>query len=276
MAANRLLEWVARIAVPGSIALGGLSASMYNVDGGHRAVLFDRFRGILPNPVGEGTHFLVPWFQEAFVLDARTRPRIIPSQTGSKDMQQVALTLRVLLRPDAERLPAIYRELGSDFDERVLPSIGNEVLKAIVAQYNAEELITQREQVSQRIREDLTKRATEFNIILEDVSITHLTFSREFTNAVERKVIAQQEAERARFIVEKAEREKEAAIIRAEGESKAAEMISEALKKAGNGHIELRRIEASKEIAETLSNGKNVTYLPSGGGNNVLLGLNNN
>lgn len=85
----------------------------------------------------------------------------------------------------------------------MLPSIGNEVLKSIVAQFDAAELITQREIVSSRIREDLLKRANEFNIELEDVSITHMTFGKEFTRAVEQKQIAQQEAERARYTVER-------------------------------------------------------------------------
>ena len=85
----------------------------------------------------------------------------------------------------------------------MLPSIGNEVLKSIVAQFDAAELITQREIFSSRIREDLLKRANEFNIELEDVSITHMTFGKEFTRAVEQKQIAQQEAERARYTVER-------------------------------------------------------------------------
>ncbi len=102
-----------------------------------------------------------------------------------------------------------------------------------------------------------------------------MTFGREFTAAVEQKQIAQQEAERAKFIVEKAEQEKLASIIRAEGESTAADLISSALQKAGPGHIELRRIEASRDIAATLSQSGNVTYLPSGsqGGANMLLAL---
>ena len=126
-----------------------------------------------------------------------------------------------------------------------------------------------------------------------------MTFGKEFTNAVEQKQIAQQEAERAKFIVEKvnylfiiinmfiiqlntfginfiqAEQEKQASVIRAEGEAEAAERISKALDKAGEGLILLRRIEASKEIAATLSGSRNITYLPSshGGGSNLLLNL---
>lgn len=75
----------------------------------------------------------------------------ISTTTGSKDMQMVSITLRVLSRPDVDHLSKIYQSLGLDYDERVLPSIGNEVLKSIVAQFDAAELITQREVVSQYI-----------------------------------------------------------------------------------------------------------------------------
>ena len=155
----------------------------------------------LTQPVREGTHFLVPWLQRAILYDVRIKPHTISTTTGSKDLQMVTLSLRVLSRPDIARLPRIYQSLGLDYDERVLPSIGNEVLKAIVAQFDAAELITQREVVSARIREDLMNRAKEFNLDLEDVSITHLTFGKEFTKAVEQKQIAQQDAERAKFVL---------------------------------------------------------------------------
>jgi prohibitin 1 len=93
-----------------------------------------------------------------------------------------------------------------------------------------------------------------------------MTFGKEFTRAVEQKQIAQQDAERARFIVEKAEQERQANVIRAEGEAESADTISKAVAKAGDGLIMIRRIEASREIAQTLSQNPNVTYLPGGGG----------
>lgn len=54
------------------------------VDGGQRAVIFDRFRGVLPDVSGEGTHFLIPWVQKAIIFDVRSRPRNVPVITGSK------------------------------------------------------------------------------------------------------------------------------------------------------------------------------------------------
>ncbi|KAG8925903.1 Prohibitin-1, subunit of the prohibitin complex (Phb1p-Phb2p) [Tulasnella sp. 408] len=168
-----------RLIIPLGIGLSVAGASIYDVPGGYRAVMFDRFSGAST----EGTHFLIPWLQRAILFDCRTKPRNISTTTGSKDLQMVSITLRVLSRPDVQHLPRIYQTLGLDYDERVLPSIGNEVLKAIVAQFDAAELITQREVVSSRIREDLLQRANEFNIKLEDVSITHLTFGKALAKA---------------------------------------------------------------------------------------------
>ncbi|KAL2152676.1 hypothetical protein VTH82DRAFT_5860 [Thermothelomyces myriococcoides] len=272
--AARGLGFIYSAAVPAALGYGLLQASMYDVKGGTRAVIFDRLSGVKETVVNEGTHFLIPWLQKAIIFDVRTKPRIIPTTTGSKDLQMVSLTLRVLHRPEVQALPKIYQSLGQDYDERVLPSIGNEVLKSIVAQFDAAELITQREAVSQRIRQDLMKRAREFNIALEDVSITHMTFGKEFTKAVEQKQIAQQDAERARFIVEKAEQERQANVIRAEGEAESADIISKAIAKSGDGLIQIRKIEASREIAQTLASNPNVAYLPgSGKGTNLLMNV---
>lgn len=274
MAAGRVANLVTQVVIGLGAASAALNATLYTVDGGHRAVLFDRFRGVLDETSGEGTHFLVPLLQYPYIFDIRTRPRTISTVTGTKDLQMVNLTLRVLSKPDENHLPTIFKTLGVDYDERVLPSIGNEVLKAVVAQFNADQLLTERPQVSAMVREALVTRAKDFNLLLDDVAITHLSYGPDFSRAVEQKQVAQQEAERSRFVVAKSEQERRAAIIRAEGESEAAKLISDATASSGAGLIELRRIEASREIAGTLSKSRNVVYLPSG--NNMLLGINPN
>ena len=102
---------------------------------------------------GEGTHFLVPIIQKPIIFDCKARPRNIPVVTGSKgtfllltqqnfglivtkqsisDLQNVNITLRILFRPKPSMLPSIFSNIGEDYDERILPSITNEVLKAVV------------------------------------------------------------------------------------------------------------------------------------------------
>ncbi|KAL6057909.1 Prohibitin-2, subunit of the prohibitin complex (Phb1p-Phb2p) [Balamuthia mandrillaris] len=247
----------------GAITLSALAYnSIYTVEGGHKAIIFSRYSGVCPEVYGEGWHFKVPWLHVPHIYNVRTRPTSIPSLTGSKDLQMVNITLRVLTKPKWEALPIIYSTLGHDFDQRVLPSIVNEVLKGVVARFNAAQLITQRELVSDMIQKRLRERSKEFNLELDDVSITHLNFGKEYTAAVEAKQVAQQEAERAKFIVEKAQQDKRSIVIKAEGDAESARMISDAIR-TNPYFLELRRIEAAKEIAQTLSASNNRVYLNS-------------
>jgi len=267
---SKVLGGVAGTFIKAGAVLGGgafiFSNALYTVQPGHRAVIFDRTKGVTDTCTRPGLHFLVPVVQWPIIMDVRTQPRSISTVTGTKDLQRVNLSLRVLFHPDPDQLPKVFQRLGQDFAERVLPSISNEVLKAVVARYNADQLLTMRDQVSREIKDGMTQRCSSFNLILDDVSITHLNFSKDFASAIEAKQVAEQMAERAKFVVAKAEQEKLALITRSEGDAEAAKLVSAALSANGKGLIELRRIESAQEIAGNMARSRGVTYLPNSQG----------
>jgi len=175
------------------IAAGALGYGAYNsvftVEGGHRAVMFNRLTGMKETIYGEGLNFNIPWFERPYVYDIRTKPCNLQTLTGSKDLQMVTIGVRVLHKPSPKHLVWIYQHLGMNYDERILPSLMNECAKAVVARYNANELLTKREMVSADISKELANRAALFHVVLEDVSITHLSFSPEYAKAVENKQV---------------------------------------------------------------------------------------
>lgn len=116
------------------------------------------------------------------------------------------------------------------------------------------------------------ERASNFNIVLEDVSITSVQFSEEFSKAVEAKQIAQQDAQRSAFIVERAKQERQSIILRAEGEALAAKLIGDAIQK-NPAFLNLRRIEAARDISHIVANGANKIFLSS---ESLLLNLGEN
>ncbi|CAF4004647.1 unnamed protein product, partial [Rotaria sordida] len=233
-----------RIDIGLAIVGGVINCMLYNIDDGHRDVIFDRFQGVKLDVIEDGTHFMISWLHRPIIFDIRTRPRSVPSITEIKDLQTINIILRILYRPRAELLPKIFLEIWSQFD--------------------AIELITQRTLISQRISELLIERAAQFGLLLDDSSITHLSFRPEFTSAVEFKQVAQQDVKKQRFLVEKTEQNRQANVIAAEGDARAADLIGKALDEAGDGLIKLRRIEATEGIANQLSKSRNSVYLPHG------------
>lgn len=236
--------------------------SVYFVPGGFRAVKFNAVTGLNNTSYGEGANLAIPFVETPVLFDVRYRPTEIEMMSGSRDLQIINMAVRVLYKPNVGQLHEVYRRLGVDYAVTVLPSIMHEVVKSVIAQFNASELLVKRSEVSLKIQELLRERAAHFNIDISDVAITQMTFGREYTAAVEAKQVAQQMAERAKFKVDQAEQEKKGAILLAEGEAKSAELIGSALKN-NPAFLSLRRIEAAKMISQTLAKGKGQYLLNS-------------
>ncbi|KAI0244126.1 Prohibitin-2, subunit of the prohibitin complex (Phb1p-Phb2p) [Massospora cicadina] len=168
----------------------GISNSLYNVDGGHRAVMYSRITGVKKEIYGEGTHLRFPWIETPIVYDIRAKPRSIPSLTGTKGF------LRYIRHLDKTMTRKFF-----------------------------------------------------------------LLFP-EFTHAVEAKQVAQQEAQRAAFVVDKAKQDKQSTIVKAQGEAQSAQLIGEAILNKP-GFVELRKIETAREIASLLSRSSNRLLLNS-------------
>lgn len=244
------------------IASWTLYNSVYFVQGGHRAVKFNAITGLFDRTFGEGANFAIPFIETPVIFDVRNKPTEVITSSGSKDLQVVNMAVRVLYQPNTENLHHVYRNLGVKYPETVLPSLINEIIKAVIAQFNAADLLVKRPEVSHRIAVTLRERAARFNIDITDVSITQMSFGKEYTNAVESKQIAQQMAERAKFRVEQAEQEKKGTILLAEGEAQSATLIGNAIS-SNAAFLELRKIDASRTIAKALSHGKGTYYLDS-------------
>ncbi|CAF1465383.1 unnamed protein product [Rotaria sordida] len=227
---NEEFSVLGRIDIGLGIGGGVINSIFYNVDGGHRAVIFDRFQGVKLGVIEQGTHFMISWLHRPIIFDIRTRPRSVPSITEIKDLQTINITLH--------------------YEER--------------SQFDAIELITQHTLIFQRISELLTERAAQFGLLLDDISITHLSFRPEFISGVELKQVAQQDIEKQRFLVEKMEQSRQANVIAEEGDARTTDLIGKALDEVGDGLIELRRIEVAEGIANQLSKSRNSVYLPHG------------
>ena len=249
----------------------GVYSCCFVVYPGEACILYNKITGLKNSVYGEGLQCRIIGLDDIMRFNVRLRPRTLQTMTGTKDLQMVNVRLRVLFRPMADRLPQIYRTFGLDYDERILPSVSNEILKAVVAEYKAEELIQKRDAVSARIYQLMQEKVNQFGLILEDLSLVDIQFGTDFMTAVEQKQVAQQEAERYRYVVLENEQRRRAAVVRAEGEAESARLISEAIQKSGTGFLELRRIEAAVDVANQLMPMQNVTFVPQAA--NLLMNM---
>lgn len=200
------------------------------VNAGERGVLM-KFGQVQDRILGEGIHLIIPLVHTVQKLSVRVQKQQISAEASSKDLQDVFTDVALNWHILPEEANAIFQQIGDEnaVVERIINPAVEEVLKAVIAKYTAEEIITKRGEVKGGVDELLTARLANYHIGVDDISLVHVHFSQRFGDAVEAKQIAEQEAKRAGFVVLKASKEAEAKVNLAKGEAEAQRLLRETL-----------------------------------------------
>jgi len=207
-----------------------LSTFFVVVNAGERGVLM-QFGRVQEPVLGEGIHLIVPGVNTVKKLSVRVQNQEISAEASSKDLQDVYTDVALNWHIIPEEVDKIFQQIGDE--ATVVATIINpaveEVLKAVVAMYTAEEVITKRGEVKAGVDQALKTRLGPYHIAVDDISLVHVHFSKRFSNAVEAKQVAEQEAKRAEFVALKAAREAKAKVNLAKGEAEAQNLLREGL-----------------------------------------------
>lgn len=179
----------------------------------------------------EGLHLRPPFVSRVDVYDVTVQKFEVPAQSSTKDLQQLAASFAINFRLDADQVVDIRRKQGSleNIVSKIVAPQTQESFKIAAARRTVEEAITKRDELKQDFDMALADRLQKYSILVLDTSVVDLTFSTEFSHAVEEKQIAEQRAQRAVYVAQEAEQEAEANINRARGQAEAQRLLRETL-----------------------------------------------
>jgi regulator of protease activity HflC (stomatin/prohibitin superfamily) len=221
------------------VVLGAFLTSYVSVPAGYRGVLL-RF-GAVAGDLKEGAHFVVPGMETVELIEVRTQKAEAKGSAASQDLQVVTTDLAINYHLDPSAVGKIYKTVGdgSAVQDRIIQPATQEVLKAVVARYTAEQLIRQRDQVKAQVDEGLTSRLAAYHILVEPngVSLTNFEFSQQFNDAIEAKQVAQQSAEQQKYVLAKAQMEAQTEIAKANGIAQANRIKAQALETQGGQKV---------------------------------------
>ena len=230
------------------------------VNAGERGVMM-QFGKVQEQVLGEGLHIILPIVHTVKKLSVRVQKQESSAEASSKDLQDVFADVALNWHIIPEEANAIFQQIGDEkaVVDRIINPAVEEVLKAVMAKYTAEEIITKRGEVKGGVDDFLTSRLAAYHIAVDDVSLVHVHFSERFSDAVEAKQIAEQEAKRGEFLALKAVKEAEAKVNLAKGEAEVqrllrdnltAELLERQAIEKWNGKLPLIVGDGSKNILD--------------------------
>ena len=229
-----------------------------------------RFGQVQNDMIQEGFNFKIPLIEKIVKIDCRTQKTEYTMEASSKDLQKISnFKVAINYNVSKETANQLYKEVGVDYKSIIVEPAIQEAMKATIANYTAEELITKRNEVSAFALEALFDKLQDKGIQLTSLNILDLSFSEEFDKAVEEKQIVEQETQKAQYELEKAKVENEKKIEDAKAE---AEVMKQQNSQITEQYLKLKEIENQKAMIDKW-NGQLPTTMTDGA--NLLFNMNN-
>ena len=228
-AMNRIIKTVVIAAVV-IVALLILGFGCFDVvPAGYKGVKLN-MGAVQEEVLNEGVHFKLPFAQQIVHVDARVKKYSVEGgSAASKDMQSITTNVALNYRVDGTCVDELYKNLSLNYEDTIIAPAVSECIKSVVSQYTAEETITRRSEISDQIKEAIAARLEDKYIFVDSFNIIDLTFSEAFDKAIEEKQVAEQNALKAKYDLERIRTEAEQAVIQAQGEADAMKIKNDAL-----------------------------------------------
>jgi prohibitin 2 len=218
-----------------------LSSGTYIVQPGFRGVAVTLGK-VDPNPRKEGFGFKQPFITRIQPISVRQQTKSMEAECYSSDLQQVKMAVNVLYRIPEQSAVKIFQQYADNpFDNLIAPRV-LEAIKEVAATQSAEQIVKKRQEVKQRALDLTRKKIGQDFLEVADVVLYNLTLSPELEQAIELKMVQEQDAAKAKFTQLKAQIEADTAIIRAKGEAEAIEVRGQALR-ANPAFVKLEMVQ---------------------------------
>lgn len=228
---NKNVPKIIALAVCAIIVIAVVATSFTVVKAGHTGVVLT-FGAVEDKVLDEGLHFKAPIVQSVVQMNNRTQKIETDGTASSKDLQIISYVVAVNFHVNNTSSATLYQSVGMDYGSVIIVPAIQESIKAVTAQYTAEELITKRQSVGDQIKTALSDKINQYGLTVEIFNIVNFDFSEEFNAAVEAKQTAQQNALKAEQDLARIEVEAKQKITQAEAEAESIKLIQEALAKS--------------------------------------------
>ena len=234
------------------------------VPAGHRGVVLN-FGAVSGTVLNEGIHVVIPIMQSVRIIEVRTQKLDVVASAYSKDLQTVETDIALNFHVDPLAVNTLYQQVGSDYETRIIQPAIQESVKAVTANFTAQELIEQRSKVKDEIKLSLADRLSREHLIVDELSIVNFDFSDAYEQAIEAKQVAQQQALKAENELQRIKIEAEQKIATAKAEAEAIRIQAQAItQQGGKDYVSLKWIEKGNGILPQTMLGDSVPLINIG------------